>query len=318
MDNRLRRNEQCVVGMPRCDYVFASTRSCFIGYGFSESRLEVELLLTLLRELAIDPVEAGGGALAPGQNAFCAKICSKIITSQFCVVLLNEETRAGASSANPNVHMEYGLMLGFNKYVVPFQREGQQLPFNVAALDTVKYTSDNFRQKAQAALQIAIAATRPVQTQGDTFDQTMGAFLMTKRAIVSPLDDDGSRGMFSLGSPLGYNLLHDFGGMKFMFFGNFATLRAEAIIWRLSLLRDIIAERRSSLPARVAAHVLTLQQSNALHGVLADLQVWVRVSSDDVKRSVLEGANRVMGLPTLSVFSGTDIDEALMHLDGQE
>ena len=49
MDKRIRRNEICVIGLPRCDFVFSSTRSCFIGYGFKESTLEMTILKKLLQ-----------------------------------------------------------------------------------------------------------------------------------------------------------------------------------------------------------------------------------------------------------------------------
>jgi hypothetical protein len=143
MDKRIRRNEICVIGLPRCDFAFSSTRTCFIAYGFNESSLETSVLKKLLEERSIQPVEAGG-SLAPGQSAFCAKICSKIITSQFCIVLINNDEVDGKEVPNANVNMEYGLALGFNKYVIPFQRESQTLPFNVAGLDTVKYTKRDF------------------------------------------------------------------------------------------------------------------------------------------------------------------------------
>src|SRR5687768_11111353 len=150
MDNKLRRNETCVIGLPRCDFVFASTRSCFIAYGFATSALEVGILRGLLEKRGIEAVEAGG-MRAPGENAFCVKICSKIITSQFCVVLLNADMVDGKQTPNANVNMEYGLMLGFNKHVVPFQREHQTLPFNVAGLDTIKYTNESFAALAAEA-----------------------------------------------------------------------------------------------------------------------------------------------------------------------
>src|SRR5215468_2053995 len=120
MDKRIRRNELCVVGLPRCDFVFSSTRACFIGFGFAESALEMSILRNLLRDRGIEAVEASG-SLAPGQNAFCVKICSKIIQAQFCVILLNNDIRDGREMPNANVNMEYGLMLGFNKHVIPFQ-----------------------------------------------------------------------------------------------------------------------------------------------------------------------------------------------------
>ena len=110
MEEQLRRNESCIIGLPRCDYVFNSNRSCFIAYGFQTSKLEVEILSSILESRNIEAFEAAG-FFTPGKNAFCTKICSKIITSQFCIVLLNEDVREGVSQPNANVHMEYGLML---------------------------------------------------------------------------------------------------------------------------------------------------------------------------------------------------------------
>ena len=48
MDKRLRRNEICVIGQPRCDFAFSSTRTCFIAYGFAESTLEMTILKKML------------------------------------------------------------------------------------------------------------------------------------------------------------------------------------------------------------------------------------------------------------------------------
>jgi hypothetical protein len=66
----------------------SSTRTCFIAYGFQSSPLEVSVLRRLLEDRGIQAEEAGG-SIAPGHNVFCAKICSKIITAQFCIVLIN-------------------------------------------------------------------------------------------------------------------------------------------------------------------------------------------------------------------------------------
>ena len=52
MDKTIRKNEICNIGLPRCDYVFSSTRSCFIAYGFEESTLEMNILRKLLEEQA--------------------------------------------------------------------------------------------------------------------------------------------------------------------------------------------------------------------------------------------------------------------------
>ena len=60
MDITIRRNEECVIGLPKCDYVFSSTRSCFIAYGFEESTLEMTVLRNLLEKKGVQAIEAGG------------------------------------------------------------------------------------------------------------------------------------------------------------------------------------------------------------------------------------------------------------------
>jgi predicted nucleotide-binding protein len=125
-----------------------SSPSCFIAYGFKRSALEMEILRALLLERRIETYEAAG-ELAPAQQVFCQKICSKIIQSQFCIVLVNNESVRGVQMTNANVYMEYGLMLGFNKCVIPFQHEDYELPFNVSGLDTIKYNNASFKAKAR-------------------------------------------------------------------------------------------------------------------------------------------------------------------------
>ena len=75
-----------------------------------EFSLELEILQTLLSDkdyeayIALQQVD-------PAKLAFCTKICSKIITSQFCIVPLNSSTHRehpDIKIPNPNVHMEYG------------------------------------------------------------------------------------------------------------------------------------------------------------------------------------------------------------------
>jgi hypothetical protein len=261
MDKSIRKNEICIIGQPRCDFVFSSTRNCFIAYGFRESTLEMNVLRHLLTQRGIEPIEAGG-ELTPAQSAFCAKICSKIITSQFCIVLLNNENDEGREIPNANVNMEYGLMLGFNKYIIPFQRSSQVLPFNVAGLDTIKYSDTDFERRASTAIDQAINLTEQDSSQIITPDQIIQLFLLSKRTLISPLDNEGDKAIFQMGAPLGFNLLNDFSGFIYIFFGNFTTYRAEVIFWRLCMLKEILDKRRESFPFRVQLGVITEQQAN--------------------------------------------------------
>lgn len=287
MDKSLRRNEMCVIGQPRCDYSFSSARSCFIAYGFDESKLEMTILKNLLEAKSIHPEEAGGKR-TPGQNAFCAKICSKIITSQFCIVLLNNDKKDDQEIPNANVNMEYGLMLGFNKYVIPFQRSGQKLPFNVAGLDTVKYTNSDFDEESNKEIDQAIKATSQDSVPVDTADQTVEMFLLGRDLLFSPTDSQGEKNLFVLGSPLGFNLLVDFPGLSYTYFGRFATLRPELVIWRLRKMNDMLNSRVSSLSSKVALGVTTNKDAELLESLFANLRLLIVVTSKTEKSQIKE------------------------------
>jgi hypothetical protein len=107
-DLSLRRHEHCIIGLPTCGYVFNSSRSCFIGYGFRASPLEVGILKSILRDRQIE-VNDAGGSIEPGKMAFCTKICSKIIISQFCIILLNHDNIDGKLVPNANVNEGFRL-----------------------------------------------------------------------------------------------------------------------------------------------------------------------------------------------------------------
>jgi hypothetical protein len=273
VDTRIRKNERCVIGLPACDYVFSSTRSCFIAYGFATSALERDILKAILQERGIEAVEAGG-QIEPGKFAFCTKICSKIIVSQFCVVLANND-KVGP---NANVNIEYGLMLGHNKYIIPFQRDDETLPFNVAALDTIKYNQGNFRQLAIPAIDQAIRETSQNQP-APNITQTVDLFLLIRNATVVNIQNDPSeRAIFQLGNTFGFNLLVKFDGLSYVFLGNFSALQGHPIIWRLSKLLELLDARINAIPTRVQAGLATEAASKAVDFFTERLEIWLIVA----------------------------------------
>lgn len=310
MDISIRKNEHCIVGLPRCDFVFSSTRSCFVAYGFKTSPLEMALIRNLLEKKGIQCEEAGGN-LAPGQNAFCQKICSKIITSQFCIVLLNHDEIKGQIVPNANVNMEYGLMLGFNKYVIPFQLDSQSLPFNVAALDTVKYCVTDFEAKASTAIDTAIEKTKQSQPSMIPPDQLIEFFLMSKKALFSPIDSSGEKNIFRMGSPFGFNLLHDFSGMVYIFFGNFTALRPEIIIWRLNMLNSLVQERMSSVRQRNELGLITPEQIKVAEKLFEEMKIWLLVNSDEDKAVISSELKGAEFFQRLELFSISDVRKDL-------
>lgn len=284
-----KRNEKCIIGLPRCDYVFNSNRSCFIAYGFTESTLEMEILRDILQRNNIEVFEAGQ-LIEPGKNAFCTKICSKIITSQFCIVLLNNTVQKDIQIPNANVNMEYGLMLGFHKYVIPFQRQTDTLPFNVSGLDTVKYSNTNFKEKASKAIELAIVATKPKSENKIPVDRIAERFLLIKDVFVCPIEDVGNKAIYDLGSPFGYYLLNDYSGIKYHYLGIFSNLTLEQIKWRVSKLEQAITARFSekALAKKVELGIIEKNDVKKLREVLNLISTWVIVQNSNDKTIIQE------------------------------
>lgn len=314
MDISIRKNEHCIIGLPRCDFVFSSTRTCFVAYGFKTSPMEVSILRTILNELGIQCEEAGG-QLAPGQNAFCQKICSKIITSQFCIVLLNNDEKDGQLIPNANVNMEYGLILGFNKYVIPFQQERDSLPFNVSGLDTVKYDSQSFERKARAALSLAVGKTTQDSASSPPPDQVINIFLLLKKLVYANIDDQGERNIFRLGTPFGFHLLNDFSGLIYNFFGNFTALRPEIVIWRLKMMNELLNDRRGSFKTRTELGIATAEQIKAAENLFKKLRIIILLTSDEDKKAVKSGIKDVDFSYILDIYSLLEMDNDLKELE---
>jgi hypothetical protein len=310
MDNRLRRNDVCIIGLPSCGFAFASNRSCFIAYGFDASTLEKAILKNILERRGVEALEAGG-MRTPGESAFCAKICSKIITSQFCIAIVNHDLVDGQQVPNANVNMEYGLMLGLNKYVIPFQREDHDLPFNVAGLDTIKYTTENFERLATEAIDQAILRTRPSGPAVPDPNERIVAFLLTHDLYVVPLDDAGHKVIYELGAPLGFNLLGTFAGTDFVYLGNFTAFRAEAVIWRVRTLERLINGRRSSFDMRVQLTVMTAEQATLLSDLFDRFRVWVLVQTEAERDEVRAAFTTTPIQFAVSVFAVSDLEARL-------
>ena len=305
-----KRNESCIVGLPRCDYVFNSNRSCFIAYGFEESRLEMDILQGILNSNNIEVFEAGG-SIDPGKNAFCTKICSKIITSQFCIVLLNQDTKKEIKMPNANVNMEYGLMLGFNKYIIPFQRDSETLPFNVSGLDTIKYSQSNFKDKAEKAILQAIEETKPKAYENLPVNRIIEKFLMVKDAFVSPIDDIGHKNIYDLGSPFGYYLLNDFSGLQYHYLGIFNLLSIEKVKFRMNKLNQVLNARFSSeaLKQKVELGIVEASGIALAEKLFKQMSAWIIVQTDDDKNLLAEYC-KDLKFP-FEVFSLTEINSQI-------
>src|SRR5260370_15459726 len=103
---------------------------------------------------------------------------SSVVCRSLLAKFQNFSESAGREIPNANVNMEYGLMLGFNKYVIPFQRAEQKLPFNVAGLDTIKYANETFEALAADAIDEAVKVTTPTGGPAVDLNQRLQAFIL--------------------------------------------------------------------------------------------------------------------------------------------
>lgn len=310
MDLSTRKNEKCIIGMPRCDYIFNSSRACFIGYGFNESSLEREIVSSLLMENQVESIDAGS-EFRPGQYAFCTKICSKIMTSQFCIILSNNDIIDGKEIPNANVNMEYGLMLGFNKYLIPFQREEQRLPFNVAALDTIKYNSRNFRALAEREIKKAIEATQKIPKGSEQMGVVLETYLASKDVYMSGLSDEGEKALFHMGDGLNFNLLNHYDGLTYIFFGGFANQRTEIIVWKIQSLVKLLQYRIKSLPARLEIGMVTEQQAPIVESLLKKIEIWILVANDSIRNDVSKYLSNELPERIVNIFTQSEVNREL-------
>ena len=149
-----RIDENCLFRHQLCKRVLNKTRACFIACPNSdEIAFELEIIKQKLRDNKIKPYIAVDEREYQ-KDVFCEKICSKIIESMFCIVILNDVTNKNDNVLKPNanVYFEYGLMTALRKHIIPIQKEEQRLAFNIQSLDTLKYNAKNFPDEISNAI----------------------------------------------------------------------------------------------------------------------------------------------------------------------
>lgn len=157
METQIRKNEKCFIGMPACGYVYESAKLCFVACPSHEKyTIKIDVIKDLVESLQYE-CHIALKRIDPGTFAFCTKICSKIIQSQFCIVFLDPSFDINNTEyPNPNVHFEYGMMVSQKKHIIPLQDERYDLAFNISPLDTIKYNDSNFKSKISDSINYAI------------------------------------------------------------------------------------------------------------------------------------------------------------------
>ena len=103
MSNTIKKNEKCFIGLPACGYGFESAKLCFVACPSDEKYIiKLELIKSIVESKQYE-CHIALHRIDPGNFAFCTKICSKIVQSQFCIVLLDPSIdKEGKEFYNPN------------------------------------------------------------------------------------------------------------------------------------------------------------------------------------------------------------------------
>jgi hypothetical protein len=107
--------------------------------------------------------------------------------------------------------------------------------------------------------------------------------------LVTPINSEGDRHIFQMGTPLGFHLLNDFEGLNYNFFGIFTALRPESVIWRAQMLMEIIDGRRSAIGFKLLGIGSDDEHKNAvllLDTLLGNVGIWIMVTTKEDKELI--------------------------------
>jgi hypothetical protein len=162
---------------------------------------------------------------------------------------ISEEDKK-TENPNPNVHLEYGMMMSQNKYIIPLQDERYNLPFNISPLDTIKYAESTFKKKVNDALDIAIKISTERQTSAlispspDIF-----TFYNLSGFTLSDLRDKTLENLYKLGAHLGFFLFNK--RYEYKYIGLFDNEKpAKAILHTKLLIDNIISLYQAAISSK--------------------------------------------------------------------
>ncbi|HJX34558.1 MAG TPA: hypothetical protein VJ373_05210 [Desulfatiglandales bacterium] len=250
MENTLRKNERCFIGMPSCGYGYESAKLCFVACPSHEKyTLKIDVIKDIIESQQYE-CHIALKRIDPGTFAFCTKICSKIIQSHFCIVFLDPSfDKNGAVYPNPNVHFEYGMMISQNKHIIPLQDEQFDLAFNISPLDTIKYNDTNFKSKVTDAIIYAIKRSSETKSSGT---QPPGPELFTFYSLhgfrLSDTNVNFFKLLYDFGANLGFFIFDDRKFKNYKFIGPFDYEDPKlAILHTKLLIENIISTYKNIL-----------------------------------------------------------------------
>jgi len=201
-------------------------------------------------------------------------------------------------------------MLAFRKYVLPFQRKGESLAFNIQPLDTLLYSKSEFRTIADQAIDSAIlaAGTTSRPTRALASSELLLKYLSVRGLRVTELNNDDARNLYRLGNFLGFYLLD---GAQIVYFGIFDAETSKEVVFRVKLLLQNL-HQALKLFEEVTSKTMAPDQVTRVETMKERIQVEVLVSNElDRKTMVRKISELVAGFHQfpVSLLTSSDLQQ---------
>jgi hypothetical protein len=269
-----------MLDLPYCGHFAGSEESVFIAVPEKvEYEMEINTLNDLLRAKGLKAY------IMPELSdhdkiMFCERVCSKIISSRFCLVFTDKNLARSA-----DVQFSYGIMLAFDKIVIPLEKAVSKAK-GLAPLPVIFYYPDNFRSIAQAIIEEALLKTSTKGLLGMLHgDEELQQYLVSRNLKPLPIENQVTREFYRIAYPADFLILE---GTAFVFFGAFESLGHEEAAAKIRLLIKGLMKMKSRFET-VYKNTLPFESMEFIYRVFSNIKIEVLVSGDiDIKRLLSE------------------------------
>jgi hypothetical protein len=274
------QNKSCILDLPYCGHFFGSEPGVFIAIPDKEKFVfEINTLNGLFKERRLKSYIMPG-AVSQNKIVFCEQVCSKIISSSFCLVFTEKNL-----TQSTDVHLLYGIMLAFDKIVIPLEKNISD-PEGFTPLPVIVYYQDNFYSIAGTVIEKACSKASAKGLLGAFHgDEELQQYFVKQGLRVLPIEDPVTRSFYSIAYPLDFILLQ---GEAFVFFGSFESLGHEEVVARLRLLIQGLSEMKNRFET-LYKNTFSFENMELAYKIFSKISIETVVSNNiDIKKLLSE------------------------------
>ena len=274
------QNRSCILDLPYCGHFFGSEPGVFIAIPDKEKYVfEINALDNLLKERGLKSYLMPE-AVKQNKIVFCEQVCSKIISSSFCLVFT--EKTLGRST---DVHLLYGIMLAFDKMVIPLEKIVPATK-GFTPLPVIVYYPDNFYSIAGTVIEKACSKAAAKGLLGAFHgDEELQQYFVKQGLRALPVEDPVTRSFYRIAYPLDFILLQ---GEAFVFFGSFESLEHEEVAARLRLLFQGLSEMKNRFET-LFKNTFSFESMEIAYRIFSKISIETVVSGNiDIKKLLSE------------------------------